>query len=259
MDAEPNPPPPPEGAPSEPSSLTDRLTNVIAAPGEVFEEIKNAPVRASNWLVPLILACIATAVYISVAFSQPAILLGMQEQRAKAVQKQVAAGKLTQAQADQAAAMTERFMTPTIMKIFGTGGAILGSVAGLFLMGLGIWLALKACTGAWLDYMKVIEVCGLALVIDVPQKILRIWLVLWKENLLATASPTLFLANPSTTNKAHLFLSMIDVVDFWWLAVLSFGISKVASIRYRTAAFITFGIWYGFRILFTVLFTPSQS
>ena len=137
MDAAPIPPPPPEGAPSEPSSLTDRLTNVIAAPGEVFAEIKNAPVRASNWLVPLILACIATAVYISIAFSQPAILRGLQEQRENAMQKQVAAGKMTQAQADQAAAAAERFMTPTILKIFGAGGAVLASVAGLFLMGLG--------------------------------------------------------------------------------------------------------------------------
>ena len=92
MDAAPIPPPPPEVAPSEPSSLTDRLTNVIIAPGEVFEEIKNAPVRASNWLVPLILACIATVAYISIAFSQPAIVRAMQEQRENAMQKKVAAG-----------------------------------------------------------------------------------------------------------------------------------------------------------------------
>jgi hypothetical protein len=258
MDAAPISPPPPEGAPSEPSSLTDRLTNVIAAPGEVFAEIKNAPVRASNWLVPLILACIATVVYICVAFSQPAVLRAMQEQRENAMQKKVAAGKITQAQADQAAAVTERFVTPTILRIFGAVGATLASVAGLFLMGVAIWLALKCCTATRLNYMKVVEICGLALVIDVPQKILRIALVSWKENLLATASPTLFLANPSTTNRADVFLSMIDVVDFWWLAVLSLGLSKVASIRYRTAAFITFGVWYGFRIVVALL-TPSQS
>ena len=51
--------------------------------------------------------------------------------------------------------------------------------------------------------MKVVEVCGLALFIDVPQKISAVLLVLWKENLLATASPTLFLANPSTTHRAR--------------------------------------------------------
>src|ERR1039458_2657347 len=182
MDAAPIPSPPPEGAPCEPSSLTDRLTNVIAAPAEVFAEIKTAPVRASNWLVPLILACIATAVYISVAFSQPPILRGLQEQRGKAVQKRVAAGKMTQAEADQAAAMAGQFMTPAIMKIFGAGGAVLGSAAGLFLMGAAIWLALKCCTAARLDYMKVVEICGLALVVDVPQKILRSFLVLWKRS-----------------------------------------------------------------------------
>ncbi len=257
MDAPSIPPPPSESAPSEPSSLTDRLTNVIAAPGEVFEEIKNTPVRTSNWLVPMLLSCIVTALYIGVAFSQPAILRGMQDQRQQAMQKQVSAGKMTQAQADQASAMTEKFMTPTIMTIFGGGAAVLAAVCGLFLMAVGAWLALKWCAGATLDYMKVVEVCGLALVIDVPQKILRMLLVLWKENLLATASPTLFLANPSTTHRPDVLLSMFDVVDFWWLGVLSLGLCKVASISYRTAAFIVFGIWFGFRIVAAFL-TPSQ-
>jgi uncharacterized MAPEG superfamily protein len=253
MDAAPLAPPPPE-----PSSLTDRLVNVIAAPGEAFEGIKGAPVRAANWLVPLLLACVAAAVYLSIAFSQPGILRGLQEQRDNAIRKQVAAGKVTQAQADQAEAMLERFMTPTLMKIFGAGGAVVRSVAGLFVMSLAIWLALKCCTQATLDYMKVIEVCGLALVIDVPQKIVRSFLVLWKENLLATASPTLFLANPSVTNKTHLFLSMLDAGDIWWLAVLSLGVAKVAPVRYRTAAFITFGVWFGYKIVGALL-TPSQS
>jgi hypothetical protein len=212
--------------------------------------------RTCNWLVPLILACIATVIYIDLAFSQPAILRDMQEQREKAVRKKVAAGQMTQAQADQAAVITEKYMTPTILKIFGSGGAILASVTGLFLMGLLIWLALKCCTADKVNYMKVVEVCGLAMLIDVPQKLLRSGLVLWKGNLLATASPTLFLAHPSTTNKADVFLSMIDVVDFWWLAVLSLGVSKIASIRYRTAAMVVFGVWYGFRVV-AALLTPS--
>ena len=258
MDSAPLPPPPAGDAPSEPSSLTDRLTNVIAAPGEAFEEIKTAPVRASNWLVPLVLSCLAGIVYICLAFSQPAILRGLQEQRENAMQKKIAAGKITQEKADQISETTEKFLTPSVMKIFGAGGILMASVAGLFLMGAGIWLGLKCCTGASLAYMKVVEVCGLSLVIDIPQKIIRIALVAWKENLLATASPTLFLANPCTTNRAHVFLSMIDVVDFWWLAVLSLGVSKVASIRYRTAAFLTFGLWFGFRIV-AALLTPSQS
>jgi hypothetical protein len=252
MDADPMPPSP-EIVPPEASSLTDRLAGVITAPGEVFEEIKNVPDRSANWVVPMILASLATIVYVMVAFSQPDILRGMQEQRENALHKQIAAGKITQAQADQFSAMTERFTTPGVLKLFGGGAALLSSAAGLFLMSLGIWLALKYGAGARLSYMKVVEICGLALVIDVPQKILRMWLVLWKHNLLATASPTLFLANPSPTNITHVILSMFDVVDFWWLAVLSLGVSKVAVVRYRTAALIVFGGWIGFRIVGALL------
>jgi hypothetical protein len=262
MDAAPIPPPPPGDVPNgavppEPSSLLDRLTNVIAAPGEAFDEIKSAPVRTVNWLVPLTLSLIVTVAYICLAFSQPSILRGLEEQREKAMQQRVADGKMTQAQADQAAAGIARFMTPTVLKVFGVGGAVLASMAGLFLMALAVWLALKGCTAATLEYMKVVEICGLSLVIDVPQKIIRIALVAWKGNLLATASPTLFLADPSTSNRADILLSMFDVIDFWWLAVLALGVGKVAGIRYRTAAFITFGIWFGFRII-AALLTPSH-
>jgi hypothetical protein len=256
MDAAPNPSS--ESIPPESSSLADRLANVIAAPGEVFAEIKNTPARVSNWLVPLTLACIATVVYLCVAFSQPAVQRAVQEQRENAMRKQVAAGKITQAQADQATAVTERLLTPTVLKMIAGAGAVLAMSGGLFLMALAIWIALKYCAPAKVPYRKVLEVCGLSLVIDVPQKALRLWLVMWKQNLLATASPTLFLENPSTANRAHVFLSMIDVVDFWWLAVLSLGVSRIASIRYRNAAFIVFGVWFGFRIV-AALLTPSQS
>jgi hypothetical protein len=243
----------PDAPPSEPSSLTDRLTNVIASPGEVFSEVKNSPVRASNWLVPLLLACIGTTIYIFMAFSQPAVLQGMAEQRQAAMQKKVASGGITQAQADQATAMTEKFLTPTMLKFFGAGAAVIGMIGGLFLMALVLWFGLKLCRGVGINYMKVVEIYGLSLVIDVPQKLLRILLVSWKGNLLATASPTLFMANPNAANKSDVFLSMIDVVDIWWLAVLSLGLSKAASVSYRTAALITFVVWYGFRIILTLL------
>jgi hypothetical protein len=253
MDAAPTSPPA-----TETSSLTDRLTGVITGPGEVFAEIRDAPVRVSNWLVPLILAGMATAIYIAIAFSQPAVLSGIQDQRAKAMQKQVAAGKMTQAQADQANAMFEQLMTPTVTKILSVGGGLLSSVAGLFSMGVIVWLLLRFCAGATVSCMKVVEICGLALVIDVPQKILRSFLVLWKDNLMATASPTLFLANPSTTNRTDVVLSMFDVVDIWWLVVLTIGLNKAAGVSYRTGGFIAFGVWFGFRILM-VLFVPAQN
>ena len=241
----------------EPSSLTDRLTDVITAPADLYEEVKQSPVRASNWLVPWLIACVVTVIYMGIAFSQPPILRSTQEQRSKAFQKQVASGKMTQAEADQRAAMVDRIMTPTVMAFFGAAMAVVASACALFLMAVALWLALKMFAESVPDYMKIVEVCGLALVIDIPQKIIRILLVLWKQNLLATVSPTLFLANPSVTNKRDIFLSMFDLVDLWWLAVLTIGVSKVASVSYRTAGMIVFGIWFGFRIIMLLL-TPGQ-
>ena len=156
-------------------------------------------------------------------------------------------------------AMAEKFTTPTILKFFRGLRRCRGRRERAFSMAAAIWLALKSFAGVRLDYMKVVEICGLALVIDVPQKILRIALVAWKGNWLATVSPTLFLANPSNTNKMDVLLSIFDLGDFWWLAVLSVGVSKVASIRYRSAAVITFGIWLGFRIVAVLLRRPSLS
>jgi hypothetical protein len=250
MDATPIAPAP------EPSSLTDRLVNVITAPAEAFEEIKNTPVSVFNWLVPVILVMVCTVIYVCVAFSQPDVLRTMDEQRAKQFQKNVASGKMTQAQADQAAAATQNFLTPTVLKMFGAGGAVVTCLILLFLMALALWLALKWFTEAGIGYMKVVEASGLALVILVPQIIVRILLVVWKQNMLSTLSPTLFLANPSAGNKTDVLLSMFDVIDIWWLVVLSLGLSKVANISFRTAAVVVFVIWFGFRLVALAL-TPS--
>src|SRR5271156_3591149 len=134
MDPAPIPPPASENAPPEPSSLVDRLTGVITGPGEVFAEVKNSPVNHSNWVVPLLLACFAIGLYVVMAMSQPAVLRTFQDARDKAMQTQVAAGKITQAQADQASAVAARFMTPTLMMIFGAVGGVGASAIGLFLL-----------------------------------------------------------------------------------------------------------------------------
>jgi hypothetical protein len=179
----------------------------------------------------------------------------MKEARANAMQKKVAAGKLTQAQADQMSAATENFLTPGVMAVFAAGGAVCVSVAGLFALGLALWGGVKLASEVKVPYMKMIEVCGLASMIDVAQKIIRTPLVLWKQNLLATVSPTLFLDHPDMTKRGDMFLSMVDAVDIWWLVVLSVGVSKVASISYGRAALLTFGVWYGFRVIAALMTT----
>jgi Yip1-like protein len=251
--------PPPsslESAPAEPTSLAARLLNIYVTPNEVFDEIKNAPVQTLNWLIPLILVCIMGVIYTTTAFSQEGVLQAMQEQREKAMQKNVAAGKMTQAQADQTSAMTEKFMSASMLKIFGAFGAAMASAMTLFLFGLILWLIAMSVYKARVSYMKLVEVCGLGAMIDVLHKAVCSFLVAWKGNMLVTDGPTTFLDNPSMTNKVHVLLSTLSATDIWWLAVLSLGLSKAASIGYGKAALWIFGIWFGFRVAATLL-TPS--
>jgi hypothetical protein len=133
---EPTPPAASEPSPSRTTSLMARLMNVVVTPGEVFDEVKASKPCYLNWLVPLILAAMVGVVYVFVIFSQPAVLQGVRENQQKQFQKQVAAGKMTQAQADKAAEVTEQFMTPTILKLAGGAGAVFGNVAWLFLVAL---------------------------------------------------------------------------------------------------------------------------
>jgi hypothetical protein len=112
--------PGPGGQPVVPRmSLAARLTNVFVAPGEVFAEVKDSPPTPANWVAPMIIAMVAGIIYTMVVFSQPAVIQGMKEAREKQMQQQVAAGKMTQKQADAATEMAEKFMTPMVMKMVG--------------------------------------------------------------------------------------------------------------------------------------------
>ena len=117
-------PPEPNAPQPAATSLISRLMNVFAMPGEVFAEVKAAPPTTTNWLVPVLLHCIVGAIAAIILMSQPAILQGIREQQEAQIQKKVQAGKMSQADADKALAIMEKFTGPTTMKITGVVGAV---------------------------------------------------------------------------------------------------------------------------------------
>src|SRR5260221_4903649 len=122
-----SPPTLPNAINAQSTSLIGRMANVFATPGEVFDEVKNAPPSVANWLVPAVLLALVGIVYSLVLFSQPSIQQQMREQQEQAIEKRVKDGKMTQAQADQALAALEKFSGPAMMKVFGSFGAVIGS------------------------------------------------------------------------------------------------------------------------------------
>lgn len=248
----------PPGAPqASPTSLAARLLNVLATPGEVFEEVKVSRPSIANWLVPTLLFGLASAMSFFLILSQPAIVQQMRERQEKVFEDQVKAGKMTQQQADNSMAMVEKYSGP-IAKIGGAvGGFFMGFVA-VFGWGFLLWLIGRFALKAELDFMKMIEIAGLASVISVLDTLVRMLLVFGFSNPLASPSLGLLMKNPDPKNALFVLLSLVNIMTFWALAVRSIGLAKLSGVPFGKAAVWVFGIWVVITTLMTSLGLAAQ-
>jgi hypothetical protein len=231
-------------------SLMNRLLNVFAAPGDVFEEIKSAKTSTANWLVPVLLGCLVGIIYSVVVFSQDNIMQSIRETQEQAIrsklQKSVDAGKMSKEQVDQAVEMTQRFSGPTLMKVFGSFGAVIFNFGMVFFAGLVVWLVgAKAFRGQF-SYMKAVETAGLAGVINVLGGLIAMLLAVMMGNMAMTPGPVLLVHEFNPANKLHVLLSQINLVMLWYLAVLALGLARLSRVSFSKAAAWLFCIWAGF-------------
>src|SRR5947199_5373252 len=87
---------------SEPrSSLASRLLNVFAAPGEVFDSIKNTAAAHSNWVAPALILLVVSWIGGALVFSQDSIKQQIRDTSEKAIEKQIAKQHMPEAQAEK--------------------------------------------------------------------------------------------------------------------------------------------------------------
>jgi len=224
-------------------SLTGRLTNIFVSPGEVFEGMRNRPPAVVNWLVPMLIYAVVGAISMLIIFSQPAIIQQIHEQQAAALDKQVKDGKLTQAQADQALQMLEKFSGPTTMKIFGSVGAVLGSAVRVLWWAFILWLMATLIVKTKVPYQKMIEVAGLTTMILVLGGVVTLLLTVITSKLGITLSPALVLSNYDIKNKAHLALAALNAFNLWQVVVFASGLARLTGTTY-TRALLIVGIYW---------------
>ena len=224
------------------TSLAARLMNVFATPGEVFEEVQAAPANAANWLAPVFLAAIVGVISVVIIFSQPAILQQIHEQQAKMFDGQVKAGKMSQADADKALGVAEKFSGPAVLKITGSLAAVAVCFARVFGWALVLWLLALLFLKTKFSYLKAVEVAGLASMISILGGIVTLLLTV---NFGKESAPSLALAvsefNPK--NPLHLALAAANVFDFWILGVMSVGLARLACAPFSRALFLVAGYW----------------
>ncbi len=249
-------PPPSASLPEAPkpphTSLAARLLNVFATPGEVFEEVKASGPSTANWLVPVLLSALVGIFAAIVIFSQPAIVQQIREQQTKGLDDRVKAGKMTREQADQAAAVTEKFVGPTTLKITGSIGAVFASFARVFWWALILWLL-----GLWFlkskfSYLKAVEVAGLATMISVLGAIVTMLLTV---NFGKPTAPNLAMTLDKfdSKNKVDLLLATLNIFSLWLVGVMAAGLARLSGTRFSRALLLVAAYWLALQTLLVLI------
>lgn len=251
--ANPAPPPVPDGSPEPSMSLIGRLFNVFATPGEVFEEVRTSPVRFSNWVVPMVIFMIVGCIGSVLIFSQAPIKQKMREQYLQTIQPQVDSGKIPKDRVDT--------LIDTMMA-FGTVGAAVSPVVYAaiqpFWWGLIIWLVGARLWKANFDFMKAVEVAGLAITILILQSIIHTLMAIITSNVYATANLILLVKDPDPKNPFFVPLTALDATSIWALVVRSIALARLGGRSFARAAVWVFGVWIVTTGFFTALAALGQ-
>jgi hypothetical protein len=234
---------PTESETTAPSSLGNRLFNVYAAPGEVFEELREAQTTHSNWVIPLFLSMAMGILFSVVVFSQPDIVAGIASQQEALLEARVEAGKLTREQADQALLGMERFTSPGLMMLFGSIGSVVGGVVFFLVVALLLWLLMAVILKGAVSAAKAFELAGLAGMIFVLGSLLTMTLVLLRGDLQADLNAALFLERFEPASFTHQLVAAVNAVTLWYLAVLCVGVGRLTSRPFGMAAIWIIGFW----------------
>lgn len=234
--------------------LLARLMNVFAVPGEVFENVRVAPVSIGSWLVPLILAACVGIVSAQVLFSRPAVLAEVRQLQEKqmdrqrqAIEKRVEEGKLKRAEADRALQGMDKMMemgsSPKFLKAVGAVTGVFAALLQVFGWAFLLWLMALLLLRSRIRYLKLLEVAGLSLMIGTLGDVVKLLLQVNLGRSTATPSLALAVTDFDPNNRMHLVLGALNLVDIWAVLVLAVGLARLARVPFPRAAFLIVGFW----------------
>ncbi len=239
--------PPMPASPDAPveTSLTSRLINVFVAPGEVFAEVKNSPVRHANWIVAALIFVLLSWCGNAVKFSQESVrhqIADIQEQAMqKSFQKQIDAGKMTQAQADQIKASAGK-ITGAIQVIGSIVGPIFLAAIAPFFGGFILWAIGHLIFRQSFTYLKAVEASGLTLVVAGLGELVKGLLCAAMGNVFVTPGLVLLLRPFDPTSYVHMLLLAFDVFAIWGTILSGLALAKLSEVSFVKAFIWVFGV-----------------
>jgi len=247
-------PPPVTEMPPEPPrqpalSLFGRLSNIIAAPSETFDDVKASAGSAANWMVPMLALIVIGWIGVAVVFNHPTIQQQMRDLTDQALQKSFANSNLPQQQQEQAKETAANFA-----RISQTIGAYVGLpfvvIFSTFFWGFALWLLGVHVFKGSFPFMKAVEAAALCNVIGMLDSIIRTLLILVMGNVFASPSLMLLVKGFDPQNTLHGALGTIEVFTLWILVVRAIALARLSGTSVAKAAVWVFSIWVAYTGVF---------
>lgn len=231
---------------AKPMSLSDKLVGVFSSPSDLYDNVRQTPPTKSNWVIPTLILVVVGVIMAYLVVSNPTLSDQMKriasEQMEKGLQKQLAAGKMTQEQANQARDQMAGLGGTTTL-IFKYVAAVVGPFISLFLASLVYWLLGKGVMKAAAPYMKVVEVVGLTFFIATIESVVTTILSIGMNSVFASPSLALLVSDFSVENKMHLLAASMNVFTFWSLAVTGIGLARLFQKDLPKVLVLVFALW----------------
>jgi Yip1 domain len=240
----------PLSEPEAEMSFSDKIVNVISAPGELFLYVAREGKKSANYSIPLLLSIVVSIIFMFVVFSQPAVKDQMAEQQDKVMQQQVEKGKMTAEQYEKAKEFTPKPGSP-IFLIAGTVGVVFVMLILVFGSAFAYWLVGKYAFKTIVPYGKVAEVVGLSLYVMIIGSIVTMIIAVAMGSINAGPHLGLLVGSFDPTNRMHKLLASINIFTIWNLVVVAIGLSKIFSIT-EAKAYITVGVLWVLYIVATI-------
>lgn len=231
---------------AKPMSLSDKLVGVFSSPSDLYDNVRQTPPTSSNWVIPTLILVVVGVIMAYLISSNPTLSDQMKriasEQMEKGLQKQLAAGKITQEQANQARDQMSGIGGASTV-IFTYVAAVLGPFFGLFLGSLFFWLLGKTVMKVTSPYMKVVEVVGLTFFIGTVESVVTTILAIGMNSMFASPSLAVFISDFSVENRMHLLAASVNVFTFWTLAVTGIGLARLFQKDTPKVLVLVFALW----------------
>ncbi len=238
----------------KPMSFTEKLVNIFASPGELYENVRDTGPTKSNWLIPSIILILASVLMTQLMLSNASLVDQLDRTMRQAMEKSLEGKNIPPEQMERARQQIDTMYEATKpgstwFMVLSVIGPLFWTLAMLFGLGLVYWLIGKSAMSATAPYMKVVEVVGLTFLIGALEVIVTTLLMYAMDSIHASPGLGLLVKDFDITNKVHLALSKVNIFTLWSLIITGIGLSKLLRRDLPKVLVLVFALW----VLYSVI------